>query len=306
MRGQCRFLIAVVLLWCTRSMAQEPALPGQWSWGAGGGVTEIHADGTGRDARGNTMKWAVSDASARVYVLRWSHGYTDTVTLSADGASLSGANQQGYRFSAKRIGPAAAPSAPSSPPSAVGDGAIAGEWNWGVGGGIVEIRSDGTGRDARGNSMKWTLRDPASRGYEFRWSHGYTDTATLAADGNSLTAVNNNGTRFSATRRTGATRRPLDLNGSWSGGLVHVWQEGTEVLVTAAWKRADGKYVSWRGEGRLSGSVIDLRIRYSSMTHGPVPEWRGRMTASADGNTLNAVYTLNGGERDEQVYYRDR
>ncbi len=303
MRVSSRFLIAVLLLWCTRSMAQAPALPGQWNWGAGGGITEIRADGTGRDARGNTMQWALSDASARVYVLRWSHGYTDTVTLAADGASLSGANQHGFRFSATRIGGGAVP----TPVSAGGGGAIAGEWTWGVGGGIVEIRPDGTGRDGRGNSMQWTLRDPASRRYELRWSHGYTDTATLAADGNTLTVVNNKGTRFSATRRgESVTSRPLDLNGSWSGGLVHVWQEGAEVLITATWKRADGKYVSLRGEGRLSGSVVDLRIRYSSMTHGPVPEWRGRMTVSGDGNTLDAVYSVNGEERDKRVYSRDR
>ncbi len=303
MRSHWRLLIAVVLLWSTRTLAQDPVLEGEWSWGAGGGVTRILADGTGRDARGNTMQWTVGDASARVYVLRWSHGYTDTVTLSADGGSLSGSNQQGYRFSAKRIGAAPAP-APSSPPA--GDSVIAGEWNWGVGGGIVEIRPDGTGRDARGNSMRWTLRDPASRSYEFRWSHGYTDTATLAVDGNSLMAVNDKGTRFSATRRTGATGRPLDLNGSWARGQVHVWQEGSEVLVTATWKRDDGKYVVWRGEGRLSGSVVDLRIRYSPMTHGPVPEWRGRMTVSADGNTIDAVYSVNGEQRDTRTYSRDR
>ena len=86
----------------------------------------------------------------------------------------------------------------------------------------------------------------------------------------------------------------------------HIWQDGADVLVTATWKRDDGKYVIWRGEGRLNGTVVELRIRYSPMTHGPVSEWRGNLTASADGNTLHAVYSMNGVQRDTQVYYRDR
>ena len=305
MRFKWLFWTAVMLLWSMRAMAQGPSLTGQWNWGAGGGITEIRADGTGRDARGNTLQWALRDAAMRVYELRWSHGYTDTVTLTADGMSLSGVNQQGYRFSATRVGGAPAP-APAPSPAPSGGAAIAGSWNWGAGGGIVEIRPDGTGHDARGNTMRWTLRDPATRSYELRWSHGYTDTATLAADGNSLAAVNNQGTRFSATRRSSGTSRPLDLNGSWSNGLLHIWQDGADVVATATWKGNDGKYVSWRGEGRLNGTVLDLRIRYSPMTHGPVPEWRGTLTVSADGNTLNAVYSVNGEQRDTRVYARDR
>ncbi len=303
MRGKWLCGLAVVLLWSIRATAQGPSLAGQWNWGAGGGITEIRADGTGRDARGNTLQWTVRDASARIYVLRWSHGYTDTITLAADGMSLSGVNQQGLRFSATRVGGTPSP-APS--PAPAGGTALVGEWNWGVGGGIVEIRLDGTGRDARGNTMRWTVRDPASRSYELRWSHGYTDTATLSADGNSLTVVNNQGTRFTATRQSGGSNRPLDLNGSWAGGQLHIWQDGADVLVTATWKRDDGKYVIWRGEGRLNGAVMELRIRYSPMTHGPVPEWRGNLTASADGNTLNAVYSINGAQRDTRVYSRDR
>ena len=183
---------------------------------------------------------------------------------------------------------------------------LPGQWNWGAGGGITEIHADGTGRDARGNTLQWTVRDAAARVYVLRWSHGYTDTVKLTVDGNSLTAVNNQGTRFTATRRGGPPKRPLDLNGSWSNGLLHIWQDGADVLVTATWKRDDGKYVIWRGEGRMNGAVMELRIRYSPMPHGPVPEWRGNLTASADGNTLDAVYTVDGVQRDTRVYSRDR
>lgn len=303
----CRWLswVVVVVLWSIRAAAQGPSLAGQWNWGAGGGITEIRADGTGKDARGNTLQWTVSNAAARIFVLRWSHGYTDTVTLAADGMSLSGVNQQGLRFAATRVGAPPA-TAPAPVPAPFSGAAIVGEWDWGVGGGIVVIQADGSGRDSRGNTLKWTLRNQASRTYEIRWSHGYTDTATLAADANALAAVNNQGTRFTATRRNGVPNRPLDLNGSWSNGLLHIWQDGADVLVTATWKREDGKYVIWRGEGRLNGAVMELRIRYSPMPHGPDAEWRGILTASADGNTLNASYTVGGVQKDTRVYQRDR
>ena len=187
---------------------------------------------------------------------------------------------------------------------------LRGEWDWGAIGAVVSIAADGTGRDPRGNTVKWTLQNPSTRVYVLRWSHGYTDTATLSADGNTLDAVNNGGTRFKATRRGAAIvppSAPIDLNGSWSGGLLHIWQDGAQVLATATWKRDDGKYVVWRGEGRLNGRVAELAIRYSPMPHGPQGDWRGVFTVSADGNTIDAVYTFTAGSlRDVRRYIRDR
>jgi hypothetical protein len=294
--------IAAVLLWAAGATATGQSLVGQWEWGAGGGITEIRADGTGRDARNNTLQWTVVDATARVYVLRWSHGYTDTVIVAADGRTLAGTNQAGLKFAAKLVSAESSPKLPPAPPNGA---AIAGNWIWGVGAGTVVIGTDGTGRDGRNNTLQWTLRDAATRTYVLRWSHGYTDTATLSADGNSLVVVNNLGTRFTATRPVAPPAQPLDLNGSWSGGNLHIWQDGVEVFATATWKRDDGKYVAWRGEGRVDGRVVDLRIRYSPMPHGPEPEWRGKLTVSADGNTMNAVYSVEGAQRDVRIYRRD-
>ena len=298
--------MAVLTLWAFGAAAQGPSLVGQWNWGAGGGITEIRADGTGKDARGNTLQWTMRNAAERSYVLRWSHGYTDTVTLTADGMSLSGTNQTGFRFSATRAG--GAPSSNPPPVIAAGSGAaIAGEWNWGLGGGVVVIRVDGTGRDARGNTVQWTLRNPATRTYELRWSHGYTDTATLAADENSLAGVNNQGSRFTATRRSGSvTNRPLDLNGSWSKRALHIWHEGDQVLITATWKRDNGVWVSFRAEGRLVGRTMNLPVRYSANTNAVGGDLRGIFTVSDDGNTISAHYTLDGRAYDDQVYYRDQ
>lgn len=166
---------------------QASTLVGSWDWGAGGGIVEILADGTGRDSRGNTMRWTLRDAARGVYELLWSHGFTDLATLAPDGATVSIVNNAGTRFTATRRQAQTA--------------TLAGSWNWGAGGGVVEIRADGGGNDSRGNTMQWTLRD-ASRGvYELRWSHGYTDTATLAPDGRTLAIVNNAGVSFVATRR---------------------------------------------------------------------------------------------------------
>jgi hypothetical protein len=298
---RCAAVCLILLAHATFACAQSPSLAGKWSWGAVSGIVEIDAQGSGRDPAGHSLQWSLRDATARVYVIRWSHGYTDTVTLGADGNSLSAVNNQGMRFTATRAGGVSG--------SASGAGSvIAGKWNWGAGGGIVEIEAGGGGRDPRGNTLKWTLRDAASRTYTLTWSHGYTDTATLSAEGNSISAVNNQGTRFTATRVTGSPvippAAPLDLNGSWTGG-VHIWQDGAQVLATATWKRDDGKYVIWRGEGSLSGRTVNLAIRYSPMTHGPVPEWRGVFTVSADGNRIDAVYTL-GTTRDVRAYVRER
>lgn len=99
---------------------------------------------------------------------------------------------------------------------------------------------------------------------------------------------------------------PVSLNGSWSRGLVHIWQEGEKVLATATWKRASGIWVIWHGEGRLTGRNVTLSIRYSSMTDAVTGELRGIFTVSEDGNNISAHYTYNGRPYDDQVYYRDR
>ena len=140
------------------------------------------------------MKWIVRDAAAGIYELHWSHGYTDTATLSADGKSVAVVNNAGTRFTATRRN-----ETPTVPAGRTLN--LVGDWNWGAGGGIVEVLAGGTGHDSRGNTMKWIVRDAAAGIYELHWSHGYTDTATLSADGKSVAVVNNVGTRFTATRR---------------------------------------------------------------------------------------------------------
>lgn len=83
------------------------------------------------------------------------------------------------------------------------DQSIAGQWDWGAGGGgnIVTIWGNGTGRDAAGHTMRWQLVDPVAGRYRLTWSHGFVDEGDLSVDGQKLLLVNNVGTRFIGTRR---------------------------------------------------------------------------------------------------------
>jgi len=320
-------LAAFFLAFCLPVLA-APAIEGEWAWGAGAGSVVIRADGTGLDSRGNSMNWRLADPATRTYSFVWSHGFTDTAVLSEDGNTLEVVNNVGTRFTCTRRTPAPAadsaePAAPPVADDAAGPGpdlarsvdavTPAGRWKWGTGADLVEIARDGTGSDDRDHTMTWVVIDAAQRIYEFRWSHGYTDRATLSADGERLDIVNSVGSKFTAVR-LGAAPAPttpaapggVDLTGSWSGGLVHIWQDGTVVFLTAAWTRPDGKAVCVKGEGTLDGRTVTLRVVYAPMTYGPVPEWTGKLVVSDDGDTLDATYTLPGAEPDRRTYRRDR
>lgn len=291
-----RLLIALLTLVALAATAPAFAqsLAGEWDWGAGGGIVLLGDDANGTDSRGNTARWSLADAESRTYSLVWSHGYTDRAVLSIDGGSLDVVNNVGTRFTARRRGIQRSV-----------DASITGDWKWGVGAGTVSILPDGSGRDERGNTMKWTPKPGEAGVFILVWTNGYTDTARLSSDGKRLDIVNSGGTHFVAERIQPNEVKPLDLNGSWNNNLLHIWQDGVELLVTASWKRDDGKYVIWRGEGTLEGNVATLAIRYSPMAHGPVPHWRGVFAVSADGNGIEAHYTCECPLTDDRVYRRD-
>ncbi|MBI5828010.1 MAG: hypothetical protein HZB20_00350 [Chloroflexi bacterium] len=171
---------------------QTSTLEGTWQL-PGGNMTEIFADGTGHDSRGNTMTWTLLDAARGIYELHWSHGYTDKVTLAPDGKTMSGVNNTGFHWDAVRRGP----------PPAIETAELTGSWDWGPGSGLVDMLADGTGHDSNGNTLRWTLGNAASRIYVLVWSHGFVDLATLSEDGKSLVLVSNTGAQFSAVRRGG-------------------------------------------------------------------------------------------------------
>jgi hypothetical protein len=65
---------------------------GAWNVLFGSGDTTINADGTASHRSGNTARWSCSGGT---YVFVWTHGFTDRVSLSPDGKSLTGTNQHG-------------------------------------------------------------------------------------------------------------------------------------------------------------------------------------------------------------------
>src|SRR5262249_12920703 len=65
------------------------SVAGQWRW-FNGSIVGINANGTTMPSPdGITGRWNCHDGT---YVFVWSHGYTDRLTLSADGRRLSGKN----------------------------------------------------------------------------------------------------------------------------------------------------------------------------------------------------------------------
>jgi hypothetical protein len=120
-------------------------------------------------------------------------------------------------------------------------------------------------------------------------------------------SINIQGTAPSSTPGT-RSGGGVDLNGSWQSGLLHIWQDGETLLVTASWKRADGKWVIWRANARLQGNSAVLQdVLYSPMPHGKQNPAQGHFTISADGNQIDAYYIVDG-KRDPQnfQYHRDR
>jgi hypothetical protein len=76
---------------------------------------------------------------------------------------------------------------------------IVGRWAWHYWTGTTEtvFSRGGTGQNApTGLTNTWTCEDGIAT---IKWSHGYTDRATISRDGNSL-SISSSGQSFSATR----------------------------------------------------------------------------------------------------------
>ena len=79
------------------------SIEGQWTW-PGGTVVTIRGDGTCSSSSKLTATWTLADPAARRYTIVWSHGYTDDLTLAADGSRLEGKNSRGAAITATRRG----------------------------------------------------------------------------------------------------------------------------------------------------------------------------------------------------------
>ena len=94
-------LVLAIVAGCTKKSGPDPIV-GQWVW-FNQPIVHIDANGDLRlPDKGVFGHWHVVDAAARTYELDWSNGYVDHVTVSPDGKSLDGANQNGTKVTATR------------------------------------------------------------------------------------------------------------------------------------------------------------------------------------------------------------
>ena len=94
------FVLAMAVA-CTRKSGPAPIV-GQWVW-FNQPIVHIDANGDLRlPDKGVSGHWHVVDEAARTYELDWSNGYVDHVTVSPDGKSLDGTNQNGTKVTATR------------------------------------------------------------------------------------------------------------------------------------------------------------------------------------------------------------
>jgi C-terminal peptidase prc len=80
--------------------SRRDPIVGQWSWFSGYTMTMDEAGTINSD---NANRWNCLDTEKRLYKLSWQSGFTDTLTLSADGNRLSGNNQKGAEVSGTRL-----------------------------------------------------------------------------------------------------------------------------------------------------------------------------------------------------------
>lgn len=159
------------------SVATEPApqrnttsgnarLPGCWNWSNGAHIV-VDAEGTVRNGLFSGT-WKADDEAAGRYTITWP-SFVDTLTLSADGSTLSGTNNFGIPISATRK-------------SGTAPG-VEGSWLWSSGV-TMTIRPDAS---ISGGVFSGTWNKADSK-WIFEWP--LVDAISLAADGRSLSLKN--------------------------------------------------------------------------------------------------------------------
>lgn len=79
------------------------ALVGKWRW-VDKQVVTVAADLTFKSGNGRKGTWKWKEGTERTYIVTWDDGlYVDEVTISQDGKSLSGRNNDKKKIKAERI-----------------------------------------------------------------------------------------------------------------------------------------------------------------------------------------------------------
>lgn len=127
-----------------------------------------------------TGHWRVADAARHTYTLAWPEAVVDTITISPDQRSLSGANQYGYPVSGTRIS---------------GISGLPGSWRWPNG--VPVIVSPNGAISAGPARGRWQALDPSRGVYTLTWP-APVDTVTLS--GSRISGMNQYGIAISGTR----------------------------------------------------------------------------------------------------------
>jgi hypothetical protein len=170
----------------TKTFKTPPPFNGCYQWFNGVPV-QIRIDHT-VVAGPFTAQWAVVNSAERKYSITWPQASVSTVTVSADGKSLSGSNQYGGTDHATRTS---------------GSSGLVGAWKWeDVVTSTVTVKADGT-FTATSSDATWhgTWKAPgAARTYTLTASDLPKDQLTMSGDGMSLSGADQYGLKISASR----------------------------------------------------------------------------------------------------------
>ena len=220
----------------TEGTQSSEGIVGKWTWGNGANVT-VNANGS-VDAGRVKGTWS---RAGNTYTFSWNNGFTDTMTLSSNGLSMRGKNNNGFDVTARRqndssadggiegsVGTTTTGAGQSAGPLE-GSESLVGIWTWGNG---VKVMIKADGRLDGGNVQgRWRLVDRSKKIYTFEWDNGFKDTMTLWDNNNKLKGVNNRKSTVSA-RRAG-----FEDEGVYSGGEeiagTWEWHNGATVVITA-------------------------------------------------------------------------
>jgi len=174
-------------------------IAGRWRW-FNGVMVECFGEGRCEASNGFGGPWKCLDPSGR-FEIQWGRPgqltpYVDTVSLSADGWELRGANQSGQGVGGQR------------PEFAGGDPqgacqAILGKWRW-SGGALIECGPDNTCTSNSGMHGPWRCVNERGR-FEIRWGRDgrpdqFIDSVTVSPLGSYLTGKNQHGGGVGAIR----------------------------------------------------------------------------------------------------------
>jgi hypothetical protein len=101
-RGGLVLIILFGMVFFSLDAVGSVSISGKWKWFNGAEVT-FYSNGAVDASNGAKGNWQCTHSVGRVYVIKWTNGWTDTLTLSTNGRRLSGKNNMGSPVTAQRM-----------------------------------------------------------------------------------------------------------------------------------------------------------------------------------------------------------